>query len=622
MNIKNYRLSEVSLSDEYLLNALSLETEYLLSLDPDRWLVGFRENAGLDTKGKERYAGWESLLIAGHAFGHYLGACAMNLSNPDVSDEDAEKLLDTVKYICDELRVCQQNSKGRPGFIFAGQILDKDNVEFQFDNIEKGRGDIFKEAWVPWYTMHKILEGLIAVYDCTGYEVALEVAESLGCWVHDRVNAWSSELQKKVLSVEYGGMNDCMYELYRITGNGAYARAAHKFDEEPLFERVLSGEKDGLDNVHANTTIPKFIGALKRYYYLNGKELFGVKIDASRYLDYAKAFFETVRDRHTYITGGNSEWEHFGKDGILDKERTNANNETCNVHNMLKLARLLFMITGDKQYADYYENAYINTILSSQNPVTGMTTYFQAMATGYFKVYSSRYDHFWCCTGTGMENFSKLGDSLYFKDGSDIFVNMYLSSSLIDEENNVVLIQDSEVLKGGDAVFTVSGLEEGSKEFTVRFRIPDWAAGDVTIKYNGKKVSYTEENGYACVTKEFKNCDTITVSIPMELKCFTLPDNEDSVAFKYGPVVLSAGLGSEDMETGTTGVNVTIPKEKKVASEFLTLPEGVSKEEFKNDPGKCFERDGMKFKLKGSELEFTPHYEKYNERYGIYWYIE
>ncbi|MBO7402222.1 MAG: glycoside hydrolase family 127 protein [Lachnospiraceae bacterium] len=623
-NIYPVRLSGVSLTEPCLKKALKLEIRYLLSLDPDRWLSGFRETAGLDTLGKSRYPGWENSLIGGHAFGHFISACARAVCNPDVSTADRDKLCKNLTYIVDVLEECQENTKGKPGFIFCATLPDKKNVELQFDNVEKGNTNIFKEAWVPWYTMHKILQGLIDVYKFTGYKPALKVAKGLGDWVYGRTSKWSAKTRTKTLETEYGGMNDCLYELYAITGKYRYAVAAHAFDEEKLFKKVLTGAPNVLNNLHANTTIPKFLGALKRYYCLDGKKVYGKTVDAGIYLEYAKAFFAMVRDRHTYITGGNSEWEHFGADGVLDAERTNANNETCNVYNMLKLARLLFMITGDVQYADFYENGYINSILSSQDPKTGMTTYFQAMATGYFKVYSEPYTKFWCCTGTGMENFTKLGDSIYFTAENKVFVNLYISSCLDLAEEGFGLLQESEVLNGKGATFTVVKAPVPAKEITLSFRIPDWAAGKMNVSLNGKKAPQTAKDGYFSVTRAFKEGDTLTVDIPMELRAFALPDNPASIGFKYGPLVLSAGLGSEDMVTTTTGVDVTIPAEKRVESETITLPRKKTAEDLLLDPAQFFEssKTSISFKLKGTSLKFTPHYLRHHERYGIYWYFE
>ncbi len=619
--ISSFGISDVSLTDPYLTNALGLEVEYLTSFDPDKWLAGFRKTAGLDMKGKVRYGGWESSLIGGAGFGHYLGAAAQAYVSPDVDDTDKAKLYKDITYIIDELKVCQMNSKGKPGFIFCANIIDKDNVEKQFDNVEIGKTHIITEAWVPWYTVHKLLQGLVDVYNLMKYKPALEVAEGLGDWTYNRATGWSDELNRKVLATEYGGMNDCLYELYIASGNEKYAVAAHKFDEEPLFEKVLTKEANALTNRHANTTIPKFVGALKRYYYIDGRQIGNETVDASKYLRYAKAFFETVRDRHTYITGGNSEWEHFGEDSILDKERTNCNNETCNIYNMLKLARLLFMVTGDVQYADFYENAFINSILSSQNPKTGMTTYFQPMATGYFKVYGERYDKFWCCIGTGMENFTKLGDSIYFESEKGIYINMYLSSSVKSDRFGFTLCQKSDVIHGGNSTFTVK-TGAADVDANLFFRIPDWAAGEISIKLNGEKTNYINKRNYACVNGNFKNGDEITVDIPMTVKAYPLPDDEASIGFKYGPVVLSAGLGTDDMQKSTTGMYVTIPLNKLVDSEYVVLPDGIGREKIVSAPMDFFEKEGAeKFRFKGTNLVYTPHYARFEDRYGIYFYF-
>ena len=427
MDIQDFPLSDVAMLDSYSTNAFSKELEYLLSFDTNRLLAGFRENAGMNTFGAKRYGGWENTNIAGHTVGHYLSAVAQAYQNPSITEKQRSELYGKITAIIDGMRECQKNSKGKTGFVWAAAHPNGTGVEVQFDNVEAGKSNIISEAWVPWYTMHKLIAGIVDVYNATGYSTAKDLGSDLGDWVYNRCKTWNDSKHNTVLSIEYGGMNDCLYNLYLITNKDNHAAAAHYFDETALFEKVLQGGANVLNNRHANTTIPKFIGALNRYKALDGKTVNGETVDASRYLEYAEAFWDMVTTHHTYITGGNSEWEHFGQDDILDKERTNCNCETCNSYNMLKLSRELYKITGDSKYMDFYENAYYNSILSSQNPETGMTTYFQPMATGYFKVYSSQFDHFWCCTGSGMENFTKLGDTIYMHKDNTLYVNMYQS---------------------------------------------------------------------------------------------------------------------------------------------------------------------------------------------------
>ena len=623
--LQMFELDQVLMTDPYCVNAFEKEVAYLKKFDTQRLLAGFYENAGLTMK-KMRYPGWENMLIGGHTLGHYLTATAQAYRNASVSAEDKEILFGMMKELIDGLLECQKNSKGKPGFIFGAVILDKNNVELQFDYVEQNKTNIITEAWVPWYTMHKILDGIVNMYELTGYEPALTLGSGLGDWTYNRSQSWSEETRKVVLGIEYGGMNDALYELYRCTGKKEHLIAAHKFDEDALFEKVASGEKNVLNNRHANTTIPKFLGALNRYITV-GEE-------AAQYLEYVKSFWDMVVKKHTYATGGNSEWEHFGEDFVLDAERTNCNNETCNTYNMLKMSRKLFMITGEKKYADYFENTLINAILSSQNPDTGMTMYFQPMASGYFKVYGTEFDKFWCCTGTGMENFTKLNEAVYFKDEENISVNLYFSSVLIDEEMGLTLRQTADLPRDRKVLFELSCREP--LQYNLRFRVPDWAFG-VKVLVNGEEeadIRCEDENGkcgradqdadYIVLEREWYDKDVIELFFDMQVISMGLPDCDNVFAFKYGPVLLSADLGTQDMVDGKTGVDVTIPANKIVQNEFLNVKEGTVAEYMK-EIDSHFEKDlkELCFTLKGvdKELTFHPHYRKTRERYGVYTYF-
>ncbi len=610
-------LASVTVTDPYIVNGMAKEVEYLLSLDADRLLFCFYKNAGLTPTASASYGGgWEGALIGGHTMGHYLSALAQASVNAGTPEADRAALKTKLDGIVAALKECQDNAEAagaQKGFLWGAKPVG-DTPEAQFDNVEKGLTNISTQAWVPWYTMHKILAGLLDVYTLTGSATALEVAKGLGDWTYERVSRWDAATQNRVLAIEYGGMNDALYNLYAVTGEDKYAVAAHMFDEQALFDKILSETPNYLNNLHANTTIPKIIGALNRYVVLNGKTVNGETVDAAQMLEVAEKFWTRVTEHHTYITGGNSEWEHFGEDDVLDGERTNANCETCNVYNMLKLSRTLFAVTGDKKYLDYYENAYINAILSSQNPETGMTTYFQPMATGYFKVYSTPEGNFWCCTGSGMESWSKLNDSVYYTDGDAVYVALYLSSTY--NGGNVKLTQSADLEHSDEITFTVT---EGAA--TLKLRVPDWTAKfDVTL--NGAAVDSQAENGFVSVP--VKAGDTLTVAVEKTVTAHALPDNPHAYAFKYGPFVLSAELGDKNMTTGTTGVNVTVPAAKDLgplASETIPVSEGTVEDfiarinDFMKPAG-----DGT-FVLEGtkvSPLTYSVHYRQHTQRYGLY----
>ncbi|MGM9937205.1 MAG: beta-L-arabinofuranosidase domain-containing protein, partial [Candidatus Ornithomonoglobus sp.] len=482
----DYSMSDVLMTNEYLINANKKMVMYLKKFDVDTSVSGFRRTAGLSST-SSTYGGWETSLIAGHGIGHFVSALAQGYKYSTASAADNE-LLTLSDEMIDALYEAQAHEDKtvngqtlKKGYLFAttnawsgGKVV---SGEGQFDNVENNLTNIITQAWVPWYTMHKILAGLVDTYKFTGNEKALTMASELGDWVYNRVSKYDSAMQARVLNIEYGGMNDVLYELYKITGDEKHAKAAHMFDEITLFDEIYNNN-DVLANKHANTTIPKIMGALNRYITEENTdltpEMLGDSHDKEYYLQVAENFFDMVVDGHTYVTGGTGQDEHFRAANANNAYRDNVNNETCAAYNMLKIARELYKITGDKKYSDYYENTFLNSIVSSQNPETGMTMYFQPMATGYFKVYSTEFNDFWCCTASGMENFTKLTDSIYYKGDGRIVVNQYISSVLTDSDNNIKLTQNSALPNGDTAVFTVEPISGASQSADITLRIPEW----------------------------------------------------------------------------------------------------------------------------------------------------
>ncbi len=674
-NIKAFSLSDVKIEDEYFLDVTQKDVDFLNTFDVDRLLYNFRLTAGLPNKAKAPYSGWENTRIGGHTLGHYLAAAAQGLAGGygDCKGHDGLTLRERLSALIEGLSECQaasgRDDRCKTGFIFGATMADPAKPELQFDKLESGNQ---ADTWVPWYTMHKIMNGLVEVTKLAGgqtAECALDIAEKLGEWMYERTSRWDEETRKRVLSVEYGGMNDCLYELYKCAKAAGYTQAdhfkkvAHTFDEEYLFKEILTAPavkgKDAniLNNRHANTTIPKFVGAVNRCLTL--KEEGGDQAEQKQYLEYCKAFWNLVTQHHTYITGGNSECEHFGKDDILDAERSNTNCETCNVHNMLKLTRALFMLTGERKYADYYENTFINSILASVNRETGMTTYFQPMATGCFKTYCNpdvNKNFFWCCTGTGLENFTKLGDSIYFYDDENatLIVNQYFSSTVNWKARGIKLSQKSDIPMGEAVTFTVEALGESGaalSDFTLALRIPDWCCAKPSLLINDAEADvkeFTEQEDYLLVSRKWQTGDTITLTLPMEIKAYPLPDNANAAAFKYGPVVLAAELGRDDkMKLRQVGVQcdvcankiirgIEIPLNgnyggtnnlKPLAPEYIKIKNADSTAAFLADINSHFEREAgsLNFILHDIEwgedgvLKFSPYYLINNQRYGIYW---
>lgn len=597
--LQEFPLDQVQITDAYQQNLFNKDMTYLITtLDSDRLLAGFKA-VSQGTNPTNLYGGWENTNIRGHSMGHWLSAMAHAYQQAMGGDTTlAGQIKTKLDDVISKLKTYQLSS----GFLFASPISE-------FDAFEAGTG-----GWVPYYTMHKILAGLIDVYILEQNADALTVATKLGDWIYNRTSSWSASAKSKVLGNEYGGLNDALYELYKITNNANHLTAAHVFDDTGLFT-TLAGGTDNLSGKHANTTIPKFIGALNRYRTLGSGE--------SSYLNAASGFFGVVLKSHTYVTGGNSQDEHFHNAGSLNQYRDNVNNETCNAYNMTKLTRDLFRVTGDVKYANFYERIHINEILSSINPDTGMTTYFKAMGTGYFKVFGSTTNHFWCCTGTGMENFTRLGDSVYFHDDKDLWVTYYVSSKLDWKDRGLSLTQTTDLPLTNKVSFTITAAPTDA--VGLKLRKPDWTSTcQMAITVNGQTVTPTESGGFLTVSRVWQANDKVEVAFPLLVQVSRLQDNQNAVAFTYGPVVLSAGLGTDSMTTASHGVQVLKANKPSGLQDTIKISSGTINDWLANIQTNLVQTPGkLEFNLKGTDsdgkLVFVPHYSRYKDRYGIYW---
>ena len=643
-----FELDKVQILDNYYLSAQKSDIAFLKKMDTARLLAGFRTTAGIDTKGVRPYGGWEDSLLGGHCVGHYLTALAQA-----VKVTGDKELKEKSQTLIAGLEECQK--KLGTGFLFGAKVEDKEDVEKQFDILEgKKKG----ETWVPWYNMHKVLAGLVDTYKYTGNETALLVAEKLGDWIYECVSKWDLKTNQKVLETEYGGMNDCLYELYSYSHNKHHLEAAQKFDEKALFLMAAKGEKNCLDGKHANTQIPKFIGAIKRYNVL--KQLGEAKQEDEAYLVDAEKFFEMVVKRHSFVTGGISVMEHFRKDYHLDEIRTQTNCESCCAHNMLKLAKELFKATRKKEYADYYETTLRNAIMGAVKTESGAASYFTPMATGYYKTFGEEdpeKNMFWCCTGSGMENFTKLGDSIYFRANDTLLVNQYVASKVTWEEKNLVLTQKSDVTKSEEISFVLNALHDKEiSDVAIALRIPDWMHGEATIYVNGaEKMTAAGNSEYVLLERNWEDGDVIMAKYPMSVESVGLLDQDAVFAFRYGPTVLAAKLGKEKMGEATwAGIDLTAPLYKVVGNECrkdtiaygepkttelldnetLTIQKETSVNEFVSHIEHYLVRDTesetLSFHLKGTDadttfengLQFVPFNTLNDERYGIYWYFD
>ncbi len=547
----------------------------LLKLSADRLLAPCYE-AMEKTPKKARYGGWEAKGISGHTLGHFMTALALAFESTG-----KEEYKNTADYIVDELALLQQDNGYVCGF------SEKDGFSGVYENPKTFTSAGFDLAgwWVPYYTLHKFFRGLIDIYEKSGNRKALSVASKLGVWVYNTTSTLDEEQRKRVLKCEYGGMNQVLSRLYRITADERFNKASRFFCEDDLL-LPLSQKQDVLSGKHANTQIPKIAGALEIYKNCGDEN----------FLDCARFFFDTVSQNRSYAIGGNSVGEHFHD---LNTEPLETNTcETCNSNNMLVLAKELFEIEKDSKYYDYCEKVLYNHILASQDE-TGMKTYFVGLKSGHFKVFSTLEESFWCCFGSGLENPFTYNSHIFGYDNA-LYVNLYIPSTV--ETDCVSATLKSEYPNGDTAELVFND----DAEETVCLRKPCWCKG-FSAEYNGK--IYTEtEKGYVKIKGTFRKGDVIKINLPMCISTHKKRDNENEVYFTYGGIVLAERLGRENF-----------PDDDHAKGENdLTNYEGISVDPITNTD---IHRVGnLEFSVDGHIL--VPFYEILHERYRVYFEIE
>lgn len=619
-----FDLSDISLDGDDTIYTENKDRamEYLKLMDADRMLYNFRATFGQDTKGAQALTGWDEPtgLLRGHSTGHFLSALAQAYASS--GDEAYKEKLD---YMIHELRELQKLSKGKPqDFQTACTPSSAAQSKWSTDPSTWGEGFIsayspdqfalleqytpYATIWAPYYTLHKLLAGFIDSYNYAGNEEGLEIAEDLGTWVYERLSNCTTEEQRAhmwsmYIAGEYGGMNESLARLYEITGEEKYLEAAKMFDNKDFFDG-LANNVDTIQGRHANQHIPQIVGAMHEY----------AATGDVKYYNIAKNFWNMVTTRYAYSIGGVGTGERF-KDpyqqgnNILGNAGRGENCETCCAYNLLKLTAELYNYNPeDASYMDYYERTLINQIVASQSHDTNSyrhngVTYMLPIDPGQRKDFDSDYGGFTCCNGTGMENHVKYQAAAYAHSGDNLYVNLYMPTTLNWEEKEITIKQETE-FPSEHSKLTV----EGSGEFTMKLRVPYWATEGFTVKVNGKTVVENPDvSTYVEVSRKWKDGDVVTIDMPYTLHLDKTPDKVGGstvASLMYGPIVMVA----KDTRINYEPMNWYKLVLSDNLSESVKVVTGTDEKEVPH--------------LTTNGLDFYPMYDAYNYRYHAYVKVE
>ena len=559
-SVMPFALTDVKLLPSRFQRNMQRDSAWITSIPVNRLLHSFRNTAGVFS-GKEggyddglKLGGWESLDcdLRGHITGHLLSAMA-NLQMKQKADSLVQGLAEVQKQY-------------GTGYLSAfGEGLIDRNLA--------GKGGV----WAPWYTLHKILQGLIDQYTMCGNEQALEVAKGMGDWAYNKTKDLTDEQRKKAIRNEFGGFNEAMYNLYSITKNEKYLWVARFFYHNDKIDPLKAGNKD-LGTNHANTFIPKLLGECKNY------ELFGA--EDSRHA--AENLFWTLTGDHAFVTGEVSDKEHLFKPSEQSKHLTGYDGENCCTYNLLKLADRLFTYQPDSKIADYYERALYNHILGQQDTLTSMVCYFTPLMTGGYRLYSTRNDSWWCCVGSGFESHAKYQSSIYFHSEKDLYINLFIPSEL--NWNGTIVRQETAFPESNKTSITASS------KINMKVRYPYWAS---YMKINGKKVK-ADKDGYVSV----KGTKKAEIEFGMSLREEATKDDASRVALLYGPIVLGGRLA-----------DVAHPfSDSTKHNDYYTFNYGKHPDVML---GEVKHLGGLRFESNG--VQIAPFYDLQHCRYVVYW---
>ncbi len=592
--LEPFDLADVRLRAGEAASAFDVNRRYLLGLDPERLLHMFRVTAGLASTAQP-LGGWEAPAneLRGHFTGHYLSACA--LMHAQAGDSVA---LERSRYVVHELARCQAAIGTGYLSAFPEELFDRLRLD--------------KRVWAPFYTLHKLMAGLLDVHTLTANAEAWDVLEGMGRWTERWVEPIGDDAMARVLEREYGGMNETLYNMAALKHEPRWRELGDRFNRERILSPLAAGH-DELKGLHVNTTIPQVIGAARGY------ELTGAR---ARH-DAATFFWHTVTERRSYATGGTSNGENWNAEpGVLAQELSAYTQECCVTYNMQKLTRHVFEWTGDPRAADYYERAYYNGILGVQHPADGQKLYYVPLKGGYWKLFGTPLHDFWCCTGSMAEAFAKLGDSIYFHDSESLTVNLFVPSEVNWRERGVRLVQETRLPDTDTTRLTITAARPS--RFALKVRVPYWAEGG-SASLNGTPLTgFASPSSYFVIEREWRTGDRLELHLPMRLHVEAMPDEPAMQAVLFGPLVLAGRLGTEGLSPATLRVAPTAPRTvPEFSAEPVAVPGIVAAAP---DPASWLEPvpgRTLEFRTRAGNppLTLIPFNRLIDERYAVYWNV-
>lgn len=428
------------------------------------------------------------------------------------------------------------------------------------------------------YNCGHLYEAAVAHYRATGKRTLLDVAiknADLVCEVFG--------LDENQIHYPSGHpiVEMALAKLYKVTDDPKYLDAARYFVDEA--GRLSNGRRPSEYSQDHKPILEQeeIVGhAVRAGYLYSGVADVAALMDDPALFEAIERIWNNMASKKLYITGGigsRAQGEGFGPEYELNNHTAYC--ETCAAIANVYWNYRMFLATGDAKYADVYERALYNGVISGvslsgdkffyDNPLESMGQHERAPWFGCA-----------CCPGNVTRFMASIPQYMYATQADDVFVNLFANSSadIETEGNKVNISQSTEYPWNGKVIFTVNPEQE--KEWALRLRIPGWAGekpvptdlysytakatSPYTITVNGSKADVMTGNGYATLKRTWKAGDRVELTLPMEVRRIAAHDNvaddRGKLAIERGPVMYCLeGVDQAD----STVFNKVLPRDTK-----------------------------------------------------------
>jgi DUF1680 family protein len=409
------------------------------------------------------------------------------------------------------------------------------------------------DDWWPRMIMLKVLE---QYYSATGDKRVIPFMTNYSRFQYDNLSDTTRLINRYI---EQTANSRCeenimeVYWLYNYTKDPFLFKLADKLHKQTYAWDEWLGKRDWLIDAAAQQNADEWTHrhgvnvamALKTpavYYQADGDP---------KYLEELKTGFDDLMTLHGLPNGA------FSADEDLHGNSPTQATELCAIVEAMFSMEVIMGITGDITYMDALERLAFNALPAQTTDDYRMRQYLQMPNQVY--VSAGDYDFsycesmsnvfgtrtgWYCCLVNMHQGWPKYTSHLWYATPNNgLAALVYGPSTVTAKVGNGVPVTIHEVTRypfGNQIDFTIE--TANPTVFPLEFRIPGWCT-EAAISLNGKPLQTEKGGNIACIGREWKNGDRLTVVFPMPFRTGNWARNSRTV--ERGPLVYALKVGEK-----------------------------------------------------------------------------